>query len=495
MNFGGGIVETVADPYWIRALDIDYSYMGLKQQLNSSFLSRAFIPSAYGDSLVWWAPNNHEIYRWRIGYIFQNKIDMYVSTGTEQTWSFKKVATMMSKFDEFTSAFPLGNRHMVVTTNGNVYPFNQTDPDYGGSQIGRVVMIDMNNFGFGYDKPYAAQLVPNNADAKRSISSSDPYYSPTIFGCHADSYANETLMNSYVPTQLEIYSNYMWKPSPKPPPMQPFYMVCMSLGEKKEDTPQTIVLTSYKVNVHTYEGSPITVTDWMSYSIEKFVEATAVVPGPEINATFVSTLQTFPVHVVDKNIVLYRCLKKFADFAGMAHWCWRSFDRQYGWGTEYPALTTDSGLEESVLQKGMFIGWSGSEDSLFETNSRRLYFLDRQTRKLYTLVVDDTLRIVTTNALTAVYPKSTYRNSMHFPIPSRNESGMPLYFHGHIHHQYDRYNWYSRSTPPPSFGEYLYLTYSDEKMYGDRLIVSFMAKYRFFSIQPLLLLLLLSNTI
>lgn len=123
------------------------------------------------------------------------------------------------------------------------------------------------------------------------------------------------------------------------------------------------------------------------------------------------------------------------------------------WGSEEnPALTT-AVLPSAVLQKGMFIGWSGSELDAFP-GTKRAYFLDRSARRLYTLAISDGLDAVITDLITGINPKSSMTAPLHFDLST--PEFVPAY--GQVNHYYN----FARFSYTPS-GELLYVQQGNYK--------------------------------
>ena len=345
---------------------------------------------------------NMRVHKWSMNTLYGNTL-MIEQFKVRFSGDGKEITTM-GEWDHFTSAVFLGDRHILLTTNAN-----------SGSKVGRVVLVDVMLFGTTYTN--AVQLFPMKGPIPQTTPSA-------IYGCHADSFTPDTL----------IAHNK---------PMQDFFTVCMYTKDSK------MFLGGFNVSIHTSDLERDLLVNGITYNFNTWTNPPEMEFTPIDFSWFAASLQTYPVHVIGKRTVLYRCMRTFNGVAGVAHWCWRNFAATE-WGVENPALTT-AALNESVLYKGMFIGWSGSE-STFEPNSRRVYFLDRNSRRLYTLAIHDNLDTVFTNVLTGMYQGTEYTNPLHFDLsPPR-----PMYFYGQVNHLYD-FKWWLDNTMPVSVDEYLYL--------------------------------------
>lgn len=372
---------------------------------------------------------------YRMGELL-NQISVY-----ESVWKTMSLGRPMAKFDTFSSAVFLGDRHVAVSTRGNAYPNDPTS----SSMVGRVILLDVENFG----TTSQSAVMPYSKD--KAI--------PVVHGCHADSYAEETLVGRREPSFFPYEEDFNVG---KVAPLQSFYMVCMV-----ERSDKTILLTSLTINIHTYPQRYVLITGRSKYSSAQYIANDAVVSDPGSYNSFVPTLHTFPVHVVGKRTVLYRCQKQFPGVAGVAHWCWRNFDVVGGWKEEKPALT-DAALEPSVLQKGMFIGWSGKENLVNNVNSTRLYFLDRLSRRLFTLYIDDSLNTIRTNALTGIYPDIPTSMMNQSQINSTIRPSNILYYYGQVNHFHDTLSWWdSTQKIPTAVDEELYLASVGTRNWGE----------------------------
>lgn len=420
----GAYANQIADPNWI---DVDsWAYCSgapnPSKPFNALLIPRAALkspyrPVGYNENPILSQTDARfmNLRRWSMqtGNGNMNIEDLLVYTS-----STTSIKARMGELDFFTSATFLGDRHVAVSTGAN-FPYNSVNERLGGSQIARLILIDLTLV--GTTKPCAFQLYPIADPDSRLVL---PAPSSIIYGCHADSYAEETMA--------------AWKST-----LQSFSMVCMMARETK------IVLTSLEVQVHTKSSRYSYVTD--SGNLESKLLSNV---ESEIDAISPMSLQTFPVHVIGKRTVLYRCQKTFDGTAGVAHWCWRNFGNT-GWDADGPALTT-AVLPESVLQNGMFLGWSGSERPRPEVQSTRVYFLDRNSRSLYTLSVHDQLHIVHTNILTAMYKDTPYNTVQNYSLllPKMGQDEL-LFYYGELR-QYYRFDLYS-SNPPLSVDEALFL--------------------------------------
>lgn len=252
----------------------------------------------------------------------------------------------MSVFDSITSGTFVGNRHIMITTDASFW-----SPTGQASGKARVLLVDYQVFGRWVSckdetTPNPASILqiyplmqrlpaPDGPWTEKQMDASTANAVQTTFhGCHADSYENETMANIRAP-------------------MQPFYIVCMSSDSA---TPPNWWLRSIKLFLLNSESDRISMADFGNFS------ATELGPAQRITEMHPVTVMPYPVHVVGRRLVLYRCfIGQVSVYGGDAHWCWRNFDSGV-WGAENPALTT-AVLDVGVLQGGMFLGWSGSEEN------------------------------------------------------------------------------------------------------------------------------------
>ena len=399
----------VADPNWINHQPYGYEHhfpaFGSTTEMDTDYQAVAHLRSPYRSVIPYDYSRSMGVWRW---YLHINKGFRIPIELLRVSSSKCSCIARLREFEEFTSATFLGDRHVVLTTNFS-YTRLPGEPELGTdvTRSGKILLVDVEHFGSwtscgesgtwcDVSKPQVVQLFPS-----ANLASSSSSNIPSIYGCHADSYASETLAG-FAAT------------------MQPFYMVCMY----RDDTSK-FWLNSFVVNIHTSDLSSVFLTDLNQYDINKH----STNPVQISNNARDEDIYTFPVHVVGKRLVLYRCfLAHGTDH--FAHWCWRNFDYN-AWGLEKPALTTAL-IERPVLVKGMFIGWSGTGSTML-ANSTRLYFLDRNSRRLYTLAVDDELNTVFTDQITGIIQETQFRQPMHFDLTPPG----PVYFHGEVHHYYE----------------------------------------------------------
>lgn len=322
---------------------------------------------------------------------------------------------MLSSYDAIASGTFVGDRHVLIATDAG---------QQGGSGIGRVLLIDYRHFGTQGDcsgssttakHPSIFQIYPVmewQADRKLWVEKANQKRQLAFHGCHVDSYANDAMASIRSTTQ-------------------PFYIACMSTSDGA-----TLFLHAFKLDLLNSLDDRVSMSDDSSYF--RVQEWAAASTFSSSNMPAVSIL-SYPVHVVGKRLVLYRCFMQNTVMngraaAGDAHWCWRNVDSGL-WGAENPALTT-AVLEAGVLQKGMFLGWSGSEENALP-GTKKLYFLDRSARRLYTLGVSDDLNTVLANRLTGILSdaatSSITESVMHYPLIHPEK--LPLY--GQVNHYYD----------------------------------------------------------
>ena len=406
----------VADPKWLDGggSSCDYTFQPPNSEaieLSNQYFFVAHVSSPYRNLYDYLNQRHMWVRKWsmqtRLGYMYVEQFEIMYSG---ESRDITKISRMHEE-DYFTSAVFLGDRHVLLTTNANL-----------GSKIGRILLVDAERFGF--TGTTVVQLFPETDPP--------PTTTPTvIYGCHADSFTRDTLIGHNKPAQY-------------------FFTVCMYAKDDK------MFLSSFNISIHTsnidrnvlVKKETYNFTGWTNPREQEFLIWPT--PNPTNVATFVAGLQTFPVHVIGKRTVLYRCWNSSTGFQGTAYWCWRNFDATE-WGLEKPALTT-AVLNESVLRNGMFLGWSGSESPLFEPNSVRAYFLDRNSRRLYTLAIHDEMHTVFTNVLTGMYENTKYTSAIHFDLSPPK----PMYFYGQVNHLYD-FKWWLEDTMPVAVDEYMYL--------------------------------------
>lgn len=213
---------------------------------------------------------------------------------------------LFGQYDNITSATYLGSRYIVITTNAS--------STGGGSNVGRVILLDyhrlQDNIVCDGDPPRS--LLPENLHTKARqihpavvVQDTNPFYKEgedvqiAFHGCHADPYSDESLAG------IKYDS-----------PSQPFYMVCMS-----SDAANRWWLRAFRITLHIngnslyddlIDASTCNVTNWISNPLN----IGRISPA--------STVHTFPVHVIGKNLVLYRCNATTAQ-GHQVHWCWRKF--------------------------------------------------------------------------------------------------------------------------------------------------------------------------
>ena len=416
----------VADPLWLDGggSSCDFTFQppfkppnSAAVELSNQYFYVAHVSSPYRNLFDYLSQRHLKVGKWsmdtRLGYMYVEQFEIRYSGESRNSTKISR----MNMWDCFTSAVFLGDRHVLLTTNAII-----------GSKIGRILLVDAERFGFLGTT--VVQLFPETDPP--------PPNTPTvIYGCHADSFTNDTLIAHNQPAQY-------------------FFTVCMYAKYAKDAKDPKMFLRSFNISIHTsnldrdvlVRDVTYNFTNWTNPIEQEFLLWPT--PNPTDLATFVAGLQTFPVHVIGKRTVLYRCWNSFTGFDGIAYWCWRNFEATE-WGPEKPALTT-AALHESVLRNGMFLGWSGSESPKFEPNSVRAYFLDRNSRRLYTLVVHDELHIVFTNVLTGMYENTKYTSALHFDLSPPK----PMYFYGQVNHLYD-FKWWLKDTMPVAVDEYMYL--------------------------------------
>lgn len=259
-----------------------------------------------------------------------------IQISTSKTSCMQRI---LSPYDTITSGTFLGNRHIMITTDASFSSRTSI-----GSGTARVLLIDYYHFGqymscssstpIMTSLPSVYQIYPlmDGLVEKQHVSNARQ---TVFYGCHADSYAVETMAS--------IRSN-----------IQPFYIVCMS-----SDAGGNWWLKSFKLELVNSESSRDSMSDDGKFSVTTWIGATNIARMDAV------TVQTYPVHVLGKRLVLYRCL--MAD----VHWCWRKFEENL-WGQEMPALTTKY-LTANSLQQGMFLGWTGSEEGALPGGCSLIY--------------------------------------------------------------------------------------------------------------------------
>lgn len=429
----------VAQPSWLDQQEYGYAELAWDRDLFKDFDSNygylAYLYAPYvspGQSSMYTGALQAEVRKSSIttpiyrGYMYVEQIKV----SSDKLHCIKDArgvpGSPLSMYDKITSATYLGSRHIMITTNGS-----SSD---GGSQRGRVILIDYPRLGDGVacDGTFPT-YAPSMQDVHTSARQIYPFVTANtdgsyvedpvnskenaIHGCHADSYADESLAGLLYDSKF-----------------QPFYIVCMT-----SDTQGAWWLRAFRVELHVpqsslYDDLMDTYGDVPTFRATTWIKSEQNIT--EFKVKPASAVHTFPVHVIGKKLVLYRCFYTMSPGRDV-HWCWRRFESNL-WGTQYPALTT-AVLAAAVLQKGMFIGWSGNQ--LENTpNSTIAYFLDRSARRLYTLAVDEGLTTVFTDLITGIVPGSSMTAPIHTDLV-----GTPYFpAYGQVNHMYDlsRYSYY-----------------------------------------------------